>query len=358
MKLLTAGSTLQALPWITFGLAALAVLRHFHHRDRQGAVLAASAALMAVAIQIKLFAVLMLPAMAVELLRHPSAPWRRLWQWCAALVIASLLLLYLTAPALLRPDGLISSYRYLVASHVGMDGFFRHNTLGHLLAGHSADFPLLLLAAIALCRGVRRRGVDDWFPLLWLLCDGIALMLIHPVWYHYYTMLSIPVVWLAAPAIHGLFRAPDGGHPFGAWLRQGVGVILWFVILTLPFRIENLSATWDHHHYTLDARLTTLLDSRARDTEWMVTDRPIYPFQARINVPPELAVTSLTLMKSGVQSGQSYLDAIDRYHPGLVLLARFHSLRVALAPSLTERGYRPIYHTRRATLYRLQSQAQ
>ncbi len=352
--LLAAETLLQALPWVTCGLASLALLR----LGRGGIyTLHLSAGLMAMAIQIKLFAVLLLPAMALEFMLASGADgWparvKRLLHWSLALAVISLLLLAATAPALLESARLQETWRYLVASHIGLDNLLPKMTLWLLLQQHIRDFSLLLLALVGMVLMLRRRSRMDWFPVVWLISDGVALGLIHPVWYHYTTMLSIPVVWLAAIAVGALANeACKRELPLDRWLRQGIGILLWLLIAIIPLRVSDISHALHRQQVVLDKRLIGQLKSLAPTTRWVVTDRPVYPYMARMQVVPELAVTSLSLMHSGVQSTQSFVQAIDRYHPEVVLLARFHRLRTELIPLLLKRGYRRSYSSRGAQLF-------
>ncbi|MDX8412901.1 MAG: hypothetical protein R8J85_02330 [Mariprofundales bacterium] len=352
--LLATGSLLQALPWITFGLASLLVLRW---GNASLYALIFSACLMAMAIQIKLFAVLMLPAMVLDIFQTTNKQPRSLlplFYWSVTLFFSSLLLLWFTAPSLTNPDIITTSIHYLVDSHVGMDHYFLHNTLWGLLQNHHQDFILLVLAIIGLLLAWRMDGEVDWFPLVWLACNGVALLLIHPVWYHYYTMLSIPIVWLAANAMGSTFTHWNTNkNAINDWLQQGVGVALWFLLITLPFRFDSISEELTTKRASLDAGLIQQLKTMSPTTTWLVTDRPGYPFRAHINVPPELVVTSLTLMRSGMQNAQSYLKVIDRYHPEVVLLARFRSLRSQLKAPLQKRGYLLVSHRNHSDLYHI-----
>ncbi|MDQ6950942.1 MAG: hypothetical protein Q9M26_04690 [Mariprofundales bacterium] len=355
--LISAGTLLQALPWMTFGIASLVVLRLGRGDDACARNILLSAMLMAIAIQIKLFAVLLLPAMAGEFLFCPRmGGWRegakRLLHWSVALALLSVLLLVITAPELFDPSLLRETYHYLVVSHLGLDDLRPTMTLWALLQHHIRDFPLLLLAMVGVVLTLRHGARMEWFPVVWLISDAVALGLIHPVWYHYYTMISIPVVWLAAGAVAEL--VPDASYRDAAvdrWFRQGVGILLWLLIAITPLRAGDISHALHAHQNPLDDRLVGTLKSLAPTTHWVVTDRPIYPYLAQMNVVPELAVTSLSLMHSGAQSAQSYVQAIDRYHPEVVLLNRFRQLRLALREPLRQRGYVLMYGSRGALLF-------
>ncbi|MDQ6950941.1 MAG: hypothetical protein Q9M26_04685 [Mariprofundales bacterium] len=357
--LLHAGAIMQALPWILFGLASLAALR-LAERIHNSLFFYLSAGLMALAIQTKMFALLMLPAMAWELLRHGEAQGGEgrsmragiLLRWGMTLLAASLLLLAVTAPALFDLTHLDAHTSYLFASHLGLEGLLPSKTLGRLLWSHAGDFPMVLLAVVGMVLVLRRGASPDWFPLLWLIANLAALGVMHPIWRQYYTLISIPVIWLAAQAIAEFQCAGSVSvKPLDGWLRQGVTVMLWLLLISFPMRIDGAIHGMSQYDSTLNSRLIAELRRLAPETNWMVTDRPIYPFLAHINVVPELAVTSSTLIYSGIQQDHTYVQAIDHYHPKLVLLGRFRHLRRTLKAALAQRGYVRVFKGRDSWLY-------
>ena len=127
--------------------------------------------------------------------------------------------------------------------------------------------------------------------------------------------------------------------------------MVWLLLVSFPVRIEGAIHDMSRYDHRLDPRLVSELRWLAPETRWMVTDRPVYPFLVHINVVPELAVTSSTLLYSGVQSAQSYLQMVDRYHPRLVLLARFRHVRRTLNDPLVQRGYVAALKGRSGWLY-------
>ena len=177
----------------------------------------------ALAVKTKMCARLRLLGMGCGLWKHrEGAPWRarvgELLRWGGALLAVSLLVLALTAPALLDLSHLGVHVRYLFGSHLGLEGLLPGKTLGYLLWSHASDFPLLVLAVIGVVLALRRRGRFDGFPLLWLTMNVVALSVMHPIWRQYYTMISIPVIWLAAQAIVELQRAVSASvTPLDGW---------------------------------------------------------------------------------------------------------------------------------------------
>jgi len=61
----------------------------------------------------------------------------------------------------------------------------------------------------------------------------------------------------------------------------------------------------------------------APQTEWMVTDSPMFAFRARLKVPPFLAVFSGKRLATGELTPEEVLEQIALYKPEQVLFARF-----------------------------------
>ena len=61
----------------------------------------------------------------------------------------------------------------------------------------------------------------------------------------------------------------------------------------------------------------------APQTEWVVTDLPMYAFRAGLRVPPELAVFSLKRVETGNLAEAEVLATVIKYSPEQVLIGRF-----------------------------------
>ena len=86
----------------------------------------------------------------------------------------------------------------------------------------------------------------------------------------------------------------------------------------------------------------------APETQWVVTDRPMYAFRAGLLVPPNLAAISRKRLTTGALTEQQVLDTIRERRPEQVLLTRFKW------PSITKylkEHYRVLYSQDGRTLY-------
>ena len=86
----------------------------------------------------------------------------------------------------------------------------------------------------------------------------------------------------------------------------------------------------------------------APETNWVVTDLPMYAFRARLPVPPNLAVFSLKRVETGNLTEEEVAETVRKYMPEQVLIGRF------TYPSLEgflEQHYRVIHSKEGMRLY-------
>jgi hypothetical protein len=86
----------------------------------------------------------------------------------------------------------------------------------------------------------------------------------------------------------------------------------------------------------------------APETNWVVTDLPMYAFRSRLPVPPNLAVFSLKRIETGSLTEGEVEATVRKYMPEQVLLGRF------TYPSLEaflEQHYRVIHSKEGMKLY-------
>jgi 4-amino-4-deoxy-L-arabinose transferase-like glycosyltransferase len=363
--LITAASIMQALPFIALGLASLLVIRQTSSLHSGSVAVYVSALLMAMAMMVKLFAVLMIPGLLMDLARRPGGG-RLILFWMIALMLLLLLFTWLTAPALFDFALLEKNFRILFLYRIQDQQIKPDSTLLQLLQWNILDLPILVMAAIVVVRMFSKVStasqsnpeVDvpvDPFPVAWLICGVVLLLLLHPVWTHYYLMLLVPLVWLAALSIGDCVKrkilSTTRLLSLDGWLLQVTLAMILVLILFLPLRIAHINSYFVKGGAGLDSQLLATLGPYGGSTCRMVTDRPMYAFMADCTVPPEHSVTGSLWLESGVHSEETYLRAIDLHHPQLVLLARFIRLKKNLDAKLKQRGYKRIYNSENAWLY-------
>lgn len=146
-------------------------------------------------------------------------------------------------------------------------------------------------------------------------------------------LVTIPAAMLAAGAfgesIHLLARVIR---------KQKIERVLWalmgasLIIMGLAFSVlEPIAIDYLHSLSYLNAegrdpaqeRFMRRIEAYAPQTNWMVTDIPMYAFQAGIPVPPNLAVISWKRFAAGDLSEGEILETLKQYRPEQVLFGRF-----------------------------------
>jgi hypothetical protein len=355
---------LISLPAISLAVLSLAAMILWHQNNNP-LVLLCSAVFLSLSVLIKLFTGLLAPIFMAGLFleglyiarQNPSAkkPWLPLQFWTTVFVV----LLIVFSLWLVGPENL----RQLLLPHLASQNLqvFEANIPSFSIESYLSDsWPLLILALVGVLTAIWRRRWLALYPLAWLLVAYLLLKWNTPVWYDHQLLVTIPAVMLAAGAAGEVISLPLEflhNHRL-SWI--GLGLWLPALILTsitlahrLPVVVPEFTST---PYYNLQAeleppkelRIVREINRYAPETQWMVTDMPIYAFRAGLPVPPELAVFSIKRVASGDLSEAYILEIIDRYDPELILWGRFdlRELRVELASR-----YRQEYAFRGKVLY-------
>ena len=88
--------------------------------------------------------------------------------------------------------------------------------------------------------------------------------------------------------------------------------------------------------------------NHAAETEWFVTDTPMYAFRIKASVPPNLAVFSDKRILSGGLNEEQILAAIATYRPEQVFIGRFNFPAVR---DYLQDNYRLLYERGKRSLY-------
>lgn len=202
-----------------------------------------------------------------------------------------------------------------------------------------------------------------WLALYLTAWSGIAYLLLSyhfPVWYHHYLLMTIPAAMLAACAVG------EVGH----WLRDfyrsrdfsiGRGLIIVIVtigiILIVTAQVSSIRKLLSIRSLFVDSkvpvssfqyRFVDNMIQHAPQTQWVITDQPMYAFRANLLVPPHLAVISRKRIKTGGLTEHEVLDTIHKWKPEQVLLIRFEW---PLIENYLEEHYRVIFFHSGKKLY-------
>jgi hypothetical protein len=205
-----------------------------------------------------------------------------------------------------------------------------------------AAVPLIVLSVLGVVISIYRRNWLTLYPLTWA---GLAYGLFSfysPVFYHHQLLITIPAAMLAAVAvgdgINTLFsiRVPAKLWPVpavvGIVALAGFGFVSLHYAPTLDKELMNRPRLSGFNLRATPGKLKVLrtMQSYVDQTNWIVTDMPMYAFRVGRPVPPILATFSSKRLATGSLTEDDILNAMREYKPEQVLMARF------VIPSLEE----------------------
>ena len=321
------------LPALALAVTAIAFL--VRGRQRFWALIIAGL-LMALALETKLFVVVLFPAIGLHLLVANAAKGTtlsfgqrvvRLLCWLVVATVAFLgLSLYFDAlniDMLLKPhfaEQTRTQTLFTIGSQEFIADFFKQQPV------------YLIVAAIGVLFAYWQRRRAVVLPLAWFLTVALAFIFHRPLWYHHIMLLTIPMAWLCAFSLQAWGNLFD--HLAGTTTRQRLwrtallsttAVALCAAILNYP---SPLNARLDEqaklyrplYIWEMVQKLQT--DAQA-EQGFVFTDRPFYAFQAGLPVTPPIAAISRKRMQSGILTHEDMLNALTKYKPEYVILQRF-----------------------------------
>jgi hypothetical protein len=336
-----------------FATAMLAVwLLFLWMEERRPVWLVLSGLVMGCALQIKFTAALVLPALAVEVVlklrgqrtedggqraegRGQSSGARSQrsevrGQVGAMLVWLGVLTAAFAAVAIVAGEGLgvmwMSHTR--VISAAGQEatgpGGLRFNVSE--LADHLETLAPAVLGLLAIVW--RRRWRQIAFPLVFLGTCLVIHLLHRPYWYYYYLHFVIPMAWIGGYGLSESIAAVRS--VIGTGIGKARPMVLWFGWLGICAGVIMVLEGWPRVRWELDSlaglprvgndSLVRKLRENASATRWLYSDEYVYPFLARLRVPPELVVMPRKRFWSGQLDGDRILGYVRRYQPEQVLL--------------------------------------
>jgi hypothetical protein len=208
---------------------------------------------------------------------------------------------------------------------------------GYGISSHlQAAVPLLLLGVLGGIISIYRR---NWFALYPIAWAGAAYGLFNfysPVFYHHQLLISIPLTMLAAAGvgegIPALMRLRHPNHLLRLQTWLGAGALISFALLCLHYipRLDrdlmNRPRLTDFTLRATAGKLKVLrtMSEYTSQTNWIMTDMPMYAFRVQRPVPPNVATFSSKRLATGSLTEEDVLKAMRDYQPEQVLMARFH----------------------------------
>lgn len=349
-------SLMIGLPAIALAMFALVGLQIWH-KKRSSVWLIISAVALVLSLYVKLFTAILVPIFMIGIyLDERNARNRHTWfylprsllVWLLAFVSLVLILgITLIGPRELGQlvDFYVRSAKvesYLEAAKIyGINWFLRES------------LPLLSLAVIGGIYTIIAKNWSSIYLIAWTAFAYLTLLWQVPVWYHHQLLVTIPAAMLAGVAIgqsiatiSRLIRTRETPALLGSLAIISMAMLMLLLVVRLPVTMQEFSA----HDALLERERMFLVRSsnHATETEWFVTDTPMYAFRIKASVPPNLVVFSDKRMLSGHLSEEQILAAIAEYRPEQVFIGRFDFPAVQ---AYLKEDYRLLYERGKRSLY-------
>jgi len=327
---LLSASVMLEVPAIATALLSVCLLFKWREKSQWGWLLA-SGVLMGVALQIKLTAIVVVPAILTEIaLRRPgqSRSWWKetLSNCCQWISVAT------TIVALIGALSAKGSAQFFWKSH-----FADHVALGF---GRPQDFPFqigllwdhvecvaaALVGLLLLARQQRWRELA--FPAV-MLSTALAVHAIHrPWWGYYYLHLAVPLTWLASVCVSKTILTASQLLSTSrlrlssaqAWKAVALCIMAALVLVRSERSLEGAIQDMRRRPLAASDPLVVKMKEYANRTNWIYSQREVYAFHARLPVPPELTVVALKRFWSQQLSISEMVGVCRRYNTEQVVL--------------------------------------
>ena len=370
-------SAMCELPATALALIAVAALA----RDREERYLlrsVAAAALFAVAVHIKLTAMLAAPAILVrfflmtdftgdqsELKRQPAGAGRAKEALkCGAVFFimfsAVWILGWAVAPSW-NWGQILGNHQLAARTSAASEMTFSPQTLFEapgILLGTLVGFGLLV-------RDRERRACA--VPLVVYLG---TVMIVHfvnrPWWYYYSVHFFLPLSALGGWALGELTRStlnrsvpdlspqPALQRPRAILLCSAV-LALWGGFAAFSFRDELVSLR--HHTGYADAELVKVIKGFRKDVRWLFTRGNIWAAQAECLIPPELTILSKKRFWTGGTSEEVVVETVERYNCEVLVLLHEVEPKSPAWEKLLESEYKLVWSDGARDIYALKTLA-
>jgi hypothetical protein len=370
-------SVMQGLPALALVMLAIYLLMEQRSpiKAHNGAIapwntlrLILSGVCFGLSLEIKLYTVLLLPACLLHLICGSSLhDWRQFklyrlrlgLMWLLACGLTVFLIAYFTHSLSLSQ---ILGTHFDGAAQVSLQ---REPSWQLLLMFLAQDLDYTLLAGVGIYLLLKHKNQWPVLPLVWLVSVWLGLTYYQPLWYHYYPLVSVPVVWLATYGLTPAFKffGQKQWYKTIRWQKLKhptvMGIAAGLVIFAITLTPVKLAVNaYINHQFVAQSKPKLEVIEKVRSlhasTHWLFTDLPIAAFYTGLKVPPELAVFSTKRIASGSLSDAKLMNILQTYQPEQVLLGRYPKIKTALEPYLNQH-YVKQYEKDKITQYVLKS---
>lgn len=331
-------SVMVGLPCITIALGAVLSIVVWH-ATQKNFWLIVSALLLSISILTKLFTFFLAPIILVGIVcslilpskkisskqLQPAALWMMVFFGSSILILLSLV-------------G-IENIHLLINNHTSAREIdaFQNMALRHSLRN---DYRLFLVGltiwgAIA---AYQRQQWQVFYFASWSLVAYQLLINHRPIWYHQVLLLHIPAIIMAGYTLGEIITVAIGSA--GSYFRFNRRLLLALFTIALLYASvlligeQTKTTTKEIKSWrkacnkitistSLDRQFLGAINQYDSQTDWIVTDSPMFAFRAGITVPPSTAVLSRKQLETGNITDEQLIKAIQQYQPEQILFKRF-----------------------------------
>jgi hypothetical protein len=200
--------------------------------------------------------------------------------------------------------------------------------------------PILILALPGLIYILISKRWLFLYPTAWMFAAGLLLVGHSPVWYHQQMLVTIPAAYLAAVVcgetaqdIKMLWKRGFHLNPRALFSLLNLSLLIFMLFVRVPAAFAPFNARPSIYSPGLkdtseQVHILNTMTKYASQTNWVVTDKPIYAFWAKLPVPPPLVVFTNKRLLAGELSDDEVLKTIQDYRPEQVLFTLYTNPRI------------------------------
>ena len=195
--------------------------------------------------------------------------------------------------------------------------------------------PLIVLAIWGALVSIYKKNWLMLYPLSCAVSACIMFSFYSPVFYHHLLLITIPAAMFGALAVEDAIQTIGRIRQPSLWVRAqsilGVAVLVCFGLILYHYAPVLDSELLDRPQlsdFSLKAtagkiKVVSTMNEYSAQTNWIVTDMPMYAFIVKRPVPPILATFSRKRLETGSLTEADVIAAVREYQPEQVLMARF-----------------------------------
>lgn len=332
-------SVMVGLPCITLAMGAVLSIILWHTTQKK-IWLIISACCLSLSILTKLFTFFLAPIIVVGIILTPASK-RKLTSWKKKLQLSALWLIIFSgcsALILFLFVG-IDNIHLLVENHTTARTIaaFQNIELGDSIKN---DYRLFLLGFTiwGLLIAYQRQQWQLFYFGAWSIIAYILLVQHRPVWYHQVLLWYVPAIAMVGYALGEIITI--GLRAGNRYFRFNQRIILTLFTLAVFYGAvlligEQAKTTTKNIKYwckactenaisrSIEGQFLAEIIQSSSQTNWIVTDSPIFAVRAGIPVPPATAVLSRKQLETGNITNDKLIKIIEQYQPEKILLKRF-----------------------------------